>query len=176
MRGSLRGFRIDREQAIKAGALIGLAVLGITTLPGLLKTPEPPPIPANVGFRPADMNSSAAGPAPEKQARQEAKASQMRLETRRRQERLADRRRRDRAAARKRREAKAMRSDEARKAEPENPSGAPEAQVTTPPVPASPPPPYVPAPVPASVPAPAPPPPDPAPAPPADGSQEFAPR
>lgn len=55
MRKSFSGFTIDRERAVKLAALIGLLVLGASTLPGLLRTPEPPPVPAGVGFDPAEL-------------------------------------------------------------------------------------------------------------------------
>ena len=183
MRGSFRGIRIDRERALKAGAMAGLAVLGISTLPGLLKTPEPPPVPADVGFRPAEMARYAAGPTPEELARRRAEAGK--------KKRLAERkqRRRERAAARKRRERAAAR--EKRKA-PKNTAGRKEgtgrqrepdpgvtATASAPPppdsVPAYSPPAYVP-PVSVPPPAPEPTPSTPASSPPADGSEEFAPR
>ena len=64
MRSGIRSLRVDRERAIRLGAIIGLVLLGASTLPGLLKTPNPPPVPANVGFRPAEMNRFAAQPGP----------------------------------------------------------------------------------------------------------------
>jgi hypothetical protein len=64
MRESFRSLRIDRERAVKVATMVGLAILGISTLPGLLRTPDPPPVPAGVGFSPAEMARYANQPAP----------------------------------------------------------------------------------------------------------------
>lgn len=64
MNSSLRGLKIDRERAARLAALVGLAAIGISTLPSLLDTPDPPPIPADVGFRPAEMARYSGSPQP----------------------------------------------------------------------------------------------------------------
>lgn len=201
MRSRIRTLRVDRQQATRVAALAGLAVLGISTLPGMLKTPDPPPVPADVGFRPAEMSRFAARPGPEELARQtalkekQAKAKQ-RKELKARQKSEAQKRQKARArkAAKSRR--KQPRGKSGRKASTSGsepgpgsgtgpaagtgsaagpvPASAP-AQGTAPSqgsAPAPAPPPYSP---PAYTPAPASPSPSPA-APPSDGSQEFAPR
>ena len=45
---------LDGAKAIRAAAGVGLAVLGLSLLPGLLRAPEPEPLPADVGFRPTE--------------------------------------------------------------------------------------------------------------------------
>lgn len=45
---------LDGPKAVKTAGAVGLAVLGIALLPGLLRPPEPEPLPADVGFRPAE--------------------------------------------------------------------------------------------------------------------------
>ncbi len=60
----MKGLAIDRERAVKAGAACGLALLAITVLPGLLRAPEPPPLPSDVGFRRSEP-SPAVLPVPE---------------------------------------------------------------------------------------------------------------
>lgn len=179
MRSGIRSLRVDRERAIRLGAIIGLVLLGASTLPGLLKTPDPPPVPANVGFRPAEMNRFAAQPGPGEAIRKEA-AKKMRERTLKRKQLEAGRKRR----ARKREESRRRRASKRNRkhhrggdepaAGPASDSG-PTSTISPSPAPAASP---SPAPVyspPASVPPP--PPPSPAPTPqPADGSQEFAPR
>ena len=45
---------LDGARALKVTAAVGLAVLGISVIPGLLRAPEPEPLPADVGFRPTE--------------------------------------------------------------------------------------------------------------------------
>ena len=183
MRGNLRGFRVDRERAVKTAALIGLVVLGISTLPGLLRTPEPPAVPVDVGFRPGEMARFAAAPEPEKAAGRD-RAERDRLKTRRREKREAERkaqRRLERVRKRRVSKEKGKRPDrkgrsrssaEGRDGSNPGPDPGVGTSSASGSVPAPPPQPvYSP---PAD--APAPPPPPPPPSPPSDGSQEFAPR
>lgn len=59
----MTGLRIDRERAIKVAAICGLAVISVSILPGLLRPPEPPPLPPDVGFNPAETAlTTTAGP------------------------------------------------------------------------------------------------------------------
>ncbi len=53
----MRDIRIDRARALKAAATAGLALLAISTLPGLLTPPKPPPPPADVGFAPGEVRA-----------------------------------------------------------------------------------------------------------------------
>lgn len=53
----MKDLRIDREQAIKVAAIVGLLILAISILPGLLRAPEPPDLPPDVGFRPSEVVS-----------------------------------------------------------------------------------------------------------------------
>ncbi|MDQ5895534.1 MAG: hypothetical protein QG596_1795 [Actinomycetota bacterium] len=183
MKGSFRGFSIDRDRAIRVGGLIGLAVLGISTLPDLLATPEPPPVPANVGFRPGEMARFAGQPGPD---RTRSKAGAERKAERKQQSKLASARRERRRLAEKRKD-RLEREQRRNKREKKRGKKRSRSGPTTGPAPdssAS----SVTAPVPAtpvtagaatySPPAPATPP-APAPAPPpraGDGSEEFAPR
>ena len=50
----MRQIRIDRDRALKVAAMAGMALLGVSVLPGLLRSPEPPEVPPDVGFLPAD--------------------------------------------------------------------------------------------------------------------------
>jgi len=171
----MKELRIDRERLIKVAAVAGLVVLGLSVLPGLLKTPEAPKLPSDVGFTVAETQPGTrlpdpgelAGSAPERSdparrskrhgpASKEGKAARDKHRKHRR-----ERPRNPRKTGKSARE----RTEQPAPA-PSNPSPAPPAT----PSPASP------APVPV---APAPPPAPAAPAPPpapADGSQEFAPR
>ena len=186
MRGSFRGFRIDRERAIRIGAMIGLAALGISTLPDLLRTPEPPPVPANVGFSPGEMSRFEAQPDPASESRfraGKARRKDARRERDARERRASELRRqedRKRGAARKKRAEKARRGDKGSvPTESSDPGSAPDpdpvstargsaatSPAQTSPSPAYSPPAYVPPPAPQPVPLP----------PTSDGSQEFAPR
>lgn len=183
MRGGFGSIRIDRERAVRAAALAGLVVLGISTLPGLLKTPEPPPVPADVGFRPGELTRFAARPDPKEIARRKADGQKLRW-ARRRKEHEAERRK-EREAVRKRQALKRKSFHEKRASKQPNGkdsgsvSGTGSGAATVPPTASAPSPPAY-SPPSASVPtAPVPSAPAPAPSPspqPADGSQEFAPR
>lgn len=154
----LRSLRIDRQQATRLGAMIGLGLLGISVLPGMLKSPEPPPVPPDVGFRPGELAGIAEIPQPstsrriqKKKKRSMAASDRDYTERNRKRPRTEDR------------EKKRVRRKERPK---EAPDLSASATVSVPaPVVASPAPP---APLPAS--------PDAVQTHPADGSQEFAPR
>lgn len=45
--------------------MVGLALIGVSVLPGLLRNPEPPELPPDVGFLPADRTAAAAGEIPQ---------------------------------------------------------------------------------------------------------------
>ncbi len=62
----MKEMRIDRDRAIRTAALAALVLVAITFLPDLLRNPEPPAIPADVGFTPGTPGSgaSAVGPLP----------------------------------------------------------------------------------------------------------------
>ena len=47
----MKGLRIDRERALRTAAMVGLLILGISVLPGLLRTPDPPDLAPNIGFQ-----------------------------------------------------------------------------------------------------------------------------
>jgi len=175
MRGRLGAIRIDREQALKAGALAGLVVLGISTLPGLLKTPEPPPVPADVGFRPAEMARYEATPITSVTDREKANRKRQREEAANRQKAKA------RRAAREKKRKPAHRKK--RMSSPEGEAGKSAGSIDQAATPST----VTPVPVPTAVPpSPAPvgsedsnpspsPMAEPAPSP-SDGSEEFAPR
>ena len=55
----MKELRIDRERLIKVAAVAGLVVLGLSVLPGLLKTPEAPELPPDVGFTVAETSPRA---------------------------------------------------------------------------------------------------------------------
>jgi hypothetical protein len=55
----MKGLRIDHERAVKVAAMLGLALVSVSILPGLLRTPEPPPLPPDVGFRPIETGPAA---------------------------------------------------------------------------------------------------------------------
>ncbi|MGA7397518.1 MAG: hypothetical protein WBW62_08740 [Solirubrobacterales bacterium] len=168
----MKDLRIDREQAIKVAAIVGLLILAISILPGLLRAPEPPDLPPDVGFRPSEVVSQpsphgVAKPdfvvpsdkpkAPTDRGRTTPGSSHR--ETKEKQPRNAPDRRQSNHKAVSR--------------APNQPIEAPEVPDPVPaPAPAMP----APAPPPPTLPvAPSPPPPDPEPALPGDGSEEFAP-
>ncbi|MBK5233525.1 MAG: hypothetical protein JJE13_11160 [Thermoleophilia bacterium] len=65
----MKELRIDRERAIKVAAVAGLVVLGLSVLPGLLKTPEAPELPPDVGFTAAETGPATLLPVPGKAAK-----------------------------------------------------------------------------------------------------------
>ena len=71
--GGAGGLTVDGGRALRLAAVVVLAVLGITTLPELFQAPAPPPIPADVGFRPGETTAVTPlypeGDAPERTAR-----------------------------------------------------------------------------------------------------------
>lgn len=58
----MKSLRIDRDRAIRTGALAALIMLTVTFLPDLLRRPEPPPVPSDVGFGPAGTGPAYARP------------------------------------------------------------------------------------------------------------------
>ena len=178
----LREFRVDRERAIRIGAVAGLSLLGVSTLPGLLETPDPPPVPADVGFLPAEMNRYTAPSGPAEPLRQEKARRRPSKEDHGRGKAGRERRRgewtrfgkkRRSKQDQERRHGKGSQASEAAASPVTAPPAAPVLTPSTPPAPT-----YSP---PAGRTEPAPPPPVPeatvAPSPlPSDGSQEFAPR
>lgn len=168
--GSGNDLTVDGGRALRLAAVVALVVLGLTTLPDLFRTPEPPPIPADVGFRPEEVTAVAAIPRsdmPERSAKDSGRAREVARGTAKAKRKAAKKARPPqpgtRSGGRKRTRGKGARdSGTAGKGATESPasSPAPVGAIPQPPV---------------YVPAPAPPPPDPAPAVPADGSEEFAP-
>ncbi len=180
----MKELRIDRERAIKVAAVAGLVVLGLSVLPGLLKTPEPPELPPDVGFTASETNPGSLLPEPrdppharsdDGEGRNEQKRGEEAGERKGRAAKPRDERRRNRPRV-PRKAGRAARTHGGSTRKPAG-SGAPAAPA---PVAPAPPAAVAPAPAPAPVPvapAPAPPPATPVPnPPPGDGSQEFAPR
>lgn len=169
----MKELRIDRERAIKLAAMAGLVILGLSILPGLLRTPKAPELPPDVGFTAAETGPGTSLPDPGKTTvkRTAGKAKENAKQNRN------PRRARDRKE-RKPRHKPHRRTPKARRKAAQGRSNPPERDATATPAAPATPPPVVATPAPAPVaPAPAPPPPAPAPAPsPGDGSQEFAPR
>lgn len=64
--GPGRDLAVDGGKALRLAAVIAATVLALATLPDLLKAPEPPPLPADVGFRPAEVAPTATLPVPER--------------------------------------------------------------------------------------------------------------
>lgn len=161
---------VDGGRALRLAAVVALVVLGLTTLPDLFRTPEPPPIPADVGFRPEEVTAVAAIPRadmPDRTDKVSGRAEEVTRRSAKAKKKAAERARPPQPGTRsgspKRKRRQAVRdSGAAGKGPTESPASAPApvASVPQPPV---------------YVPAPAPPPPDPTPAVPADGSEEFAP-
>lgn len=168
----LRGLSIDRDRAIRMIALAGLLILGLVTLPGLLKTPAPPPVPPDVGFTQRELARDA-DPSPRQQPRDRPdRAAEVGKPVGGKAP--ADAGRKSLGKAKRQSAPKPKRIRETPEDEiPAGPaaspvSAAPSATVASPPVPA----PSAPAPGPTASPAP----PAAPPAIPADGSEEFAPR
>ena len=65
MKRDIRSLRVNRSKAIRLLALVGLAATGLSVLPDLLRTPEPPPLPPNVGFRPGEFAAFSPQPRPD---------------------------------------------------------------------------------------------------------------
>ena len=150
--GGMNDLTLDGGRALRLAAVVALVVLAVITLPDLFRTPEPPPVPADVGFRPGET-VSAPPPVPEVQAPTREKPKQ-------RKDGKRGKPKPDRPPERRNRP---DRSGGDGRERPEAPPA--QAPVVAPqPAPAAPPPVYVP-----------PPPPAPAPVLPADGSEEFAP-
>lgn len=63
----MKELRIDRDRAIRVAAAAGLALIGVSLLPGLLRGPEAPAVPPDVGFLPADRIPAKPVPGPEGQ-------------------------------------------------------------------------------------------------------------
>ena len=61
----MKELRIDRDRAIRVAAAAGLALIGVSLLPGLLRGPEAPAVPPDVGFLPAERISAKPAPGPE---------------------------------------------------------------------------------------------------------------
>ncbi|MBK8293823.1 MAG: hypothetical protein IPK93_03240 [Solirubrobacterales bacterium] len=178
----MKELRIDRERAIKASAVAGLVVLGLSILPGLLKTPEAPELPPDVGFTAAETNAGAPLPDPGQAARPSSGKKEPGRNDGQGKGKSDDRnvRRKDRLHAGRKHPRKPKNPDKSgqtRGAAPTPAGSTPAGSLPASPAPASP----APAPVPSrSAPAPPRAPAAPAPAaprpPPGDGSQEFAPR
>ena len=162
---------VDGGRALRLAAVVALVVLGLTTLPDLFRTPEPPPIPADVGFRPEEVTAVAAIPRAdltERSAKDSGRAREVAKGTTKAKRKDAEKARSPqpgvRSDGRKRQRGQGARdSGAAGKATTESPASSPAPAVATVPQ------------LPVYVPAPTPPPPDPTPAVPADGSEEFAP-
>jgi hypothetical protein len=60
----MKQLRVDRERAIRVAAMLGLLAIAASVLPGLLRVPDPPDLPPDVGFLPSDRSSAASLPAP----------------------------------------------------------------------------------------------------------------
>ncbi|HMT05418.1 MAG TPA: hypothetical protein PKD76_07735 [Solirubrobacterales bacterium] len=174
--------RVDRKRAIRIAAIAGLTLLGISTLPGLLETPDPPPVPADVGFRPEEMASYTSVARPEATLRRKAAGGRptgsghLRNKAEREPrpgERTGSRKGRGPGQGPKRRAGKDAGDEEASGSAALAPSSAPAPALPVTPTPAYSPPVSNPEPVPS--PAVAEPAVDPPPLP-SDGSQEFAPR
>ena len=65
MKRDIRSLRVNRSKAIRLLALVGLAATGLSVLPDLLRTPEPPPLPPNIGFRPGEFAAFSPQPRPD---------------------------------------------------------------------------------------------------------------
>jgi hypothetical protein len=199
----MKDVRIDRARALRVAAMLGLALLAVSIAPRLLRAPEPPPVPADVGFLPSEQSAAGAGPASGELRSKTRGRANLRNEMRPgKQSRGGPRRGDDRQARGSRKpghgdRGRAGRPGERRREDGPSAAAAPAASPSTSSrPPASPSPPPAPAPSPPPAPAPSPPPapapaapptassPDPPPeasGPPAastppDGSQEFAPR
>ena len=148
--GGMNDLTLDGGRALRLAAVVALAVLGVITLPDLFRTPEPPPVPADVGFRPGET-VSAPPPVPEVRA-------PAREKPKRGKDGKRGKPRPDRAPERRNRPDRSDRDGRERPNAPpaRTPVAAPQ------PAPVAPPPVYLP-------------PPAPAPVLPADGSEEFAP-
>ncbi len=57
----MKELRIDRDRAIRVAAMIALALIGVSVLPGLLRTPEAPEVPSDVGFLPTEQTTAGLG-------------------------------------------------------------------------------------------------------------------
>jgi len=174
--------RVDRERLIKVAAMVGLAILAISILPGLLRTPDPPDLPPDVGFRPSEATAGQFLPSPRRSVDKAGeKSSKDRQETGKAGKKKDHRIRGENRPGRSRKPNQRRHKPGSKAKKDPDPASGPAASVSSP----------APAPVPAPAPQPvtstAPPPvytppspsPPPAPAqtrPPGDGSQEFAPR
>ncbi len=176
----MKELRIDRERAIKVAAVAGLVVLGLSVLPGLLKAPEAPELPSDVGFTTAETNPGtllpdpAKGVKPHRTSKESAPGGAGAKVTSRKED--AGRRHRNGSGRKRHRKARKPEKPARKRDRPATSAPAPPVSAAAAPAaPASPAPPPAPAPI--SPPSPAPPPATPAPDPaPGDGSQEFAPR
>lgn len=149
--GGASDLTLDGGQALRLAAAVALAVLGLVTLPDLFRTPEPPPIPADVGFRPGETASVA--PLPPKVPPPSGSKEERKVKGKGEPERSSQPPER-----RKKRERTGRERAEVPSPTPSAGAGAPQ------PLPAPAPPAYLPPPAPL-----------PAPAVPADGTEEFAP-
>ena len=171
---------VDGGRALRLAAAVALAVLGLITLPDLFQAPEPPPLPADVGFRPGETEATLpvepAQPRGEPNPRRETTGQPRERQTGRSGER-GDRKHREARRGRTREQAsggKGVKRERSPDRKPDDGrskstpgSESDSVQSTTIPVTPVPPPP--------AAPAPTPPPPPPKPSVPADGSEEFAP-
>ena len=192
----MKGLKVDRERAIRAAAVAGLVVLALSVLPGLLRTPDPPELPSDVGFGPVEGTNSMVLPGRLRGPRTGHGADDRKDGRPGKGERLTNRMRSGRNSPRNSRKVPRNRvkqrrnapksADSAFRTAPPKTSPAPDEPTDfgPSPVPVPAPPPAAPPvavqpPPPPTSPSPSPSPsPDPAPAPappPADGSQEFAP-
>jgi hypothetical protein len=174
----MKDFQVDRDRAVKVAAMAGLVLLGLSVLPGLLKTPKAPELPPDVGFMPSETALRTTLPTPGKTASRGTGEDRKRPGSSLQRKHRSKKRKPDRVDARKsRKHATGSRKHDGKRSKGGDSSG-PAAPSPVPPSPApAPPSAPAPAPVPAPVTAPPPPAPSPPPAtPPGDGSQEFAPR
>src|SRR5690606_4945534 len=112
----VKEMRIDRDRAIRTAALAALILVAVTFLPDLLRSPEPPAIPPDVGFAPGkpDATSTLPGSGRTAGSRIRAAASEtpagrlrtarkVRRDTRQKTRQKSRRRKARKAAARRRR-------------------------------------------------------------------------
>lgn len=167
----MKDIQVDRDRLIKVLAMAGLVLLGLSILPGLLKTPKAPELPPDVGFMPSEAALRTSLPSPvDRDSRRSGRAGADRRTAGKEKDELK------RDKSRKLLHQNAKRPSKNRREPPDQKPDRPDSSGGT----ASPTPAPAPPSAPVPAPAPAPPPPAPAPAPPppqppGDGSQEFAP-
>lgn len=170
----MKELRIDRDRAIKLAAVAGLVVLGLSVLPGLLRTPKAPELPPDVGFTASETGRGASLPDPAEPSGtvKEEPPEKGAGRPRRRSRSAKSKRRNQKQGPRNRHSKRHRKTDNGRPKQSKPAATSPPAISPAPTTPVAPAPP-----IPAqATPAPAPSPPPPAPPPdPGDGSQEFAP-